>query len=262
MHPIERLRWIARAGEDPVEPLEVLAVEAARTLAELAVAEPAAAVTAARRLTERHPSNGPLWWAVKRVLESDDPIGASIGVMGALSATGASRALSRAISARIVRGSAICALVPGPLLATALERRPGYRVRLVGEYRALAAAVAGTDLEASAVELAGYEARDAPEALEGAAVLLFEPQLAGPAGFLVDPVAAEVLGQASRSKARVWALVGPGRVLSAEDAGRAAGLAGGSAVLLAPESADLVVDADGPAEAALALARETSAGPG
>ena len=52
----------------------VLAAEAAWTLAELAEAEPAALLTACRRLLERHPDCGPLWWTAARLVSADDAL--------------------------------------------------------------------------------------------------------------------------------------------------------------------------------------------
>ena len=69
MHPIERLRWVARSsGDDRTE----LAREAAEALA-MFDREPAGLVTACRRLLQRHPRNGALWWLAARVLESAEP---------------------------------------------------------------------------------------------------------------------------------------------------------------------------------------------
>ena len=57
MHPIEHLRYVARAhGADPVE----VAMGAADALAGIS-RDPAAALVAARRLVEHHPTNAPLW---------------------------------------------------------------------------------------------------------------------------------------------------------------------------------------------------------
>ncbi len=71
MHPIERLRFVARSGwGGPAE----LGAEAAFALAELAEREPAAALPACRRLLERNPSCGPLWWVSARVLCAGDPL--------------------------------------------------------------------------------------------------------------------------------------------------------------------------------------------
>ncbi len=55
---------VARAGgEDP----GLVARQAASALAGIA-GEPAAVVTACRRLIDRQPSCGPLWWLAARVL--------------------------------------------------------------------------------------------------------------------------------------------------------------------------------------------------
>lgn len=69
MHPIERLRWVARAPEGD---LSLLAAEAADALASFAD-DPAGLVIASRRLIERRPSAGPLWWLASRVLCALDP---------------------------------------------------------------------------------------------------------------------------------------------------------------------------------------------
>jgi hypothetical protein len=71
VHPIERLRYVARGGwGDPA----MLAAEAAWALADLLEHEPPAAVPACRRLLERHPSSGPMWWVAARVLSARDPV--------------------------------------------------------------------------------------------------------------------------------------------------------------------------------------------
>lgn len=67
MHPIERLRFLARLRSDQVD---LIAHEAAATL--LACAEPAELVVACRRLLDRHPAAGPLWWVASAALTSTD----------------------------------------------------------------------------------------------------------------------------------------------------------------------------------------------
>jgi len=70
VHPIERLRFVARGGwAGPSE----LAAEAAWALADLACYEAPALVPACRRLLDRQPSCGPLWWVAARVLDAGDP---------------------------------------------------------------------------------------------------------------------------------------------------------------------------------------------
>lgn len=69
MHPIERLRFVARSGGAGCAEL---GAEAAYALAELAEQEPAALLPACRRLLERNPTCGPLWWVAARLLCAGD----------------------------------------------------------------------------------------------------------------------------------------------------------------------------------------------
>jgi hypothetical protein len=70
VHPIERLRYVARAGWAPPA---VLAAEAAWALGDLALHEESAVLPACRRLLDRHPGCGPLWWVAARILTAGDP---------------------------------------------------------------------------------------------------------------------------------------------------------------------------------------------
>jgi hypothetical protein len=70
VHPFELLRSVARTRR--ISPGE-LAAEAAWGLTILAQEEPAAVLPACRRLLERQPACGPLWWLCARVLVAGDP---------------------------------------------------------------------------------------------------------------------------------------------------------------------------------------------
>jgi len=69
VHPIERLRFVARATGAP--PDDVVR-EAAASLAGFAD-DPASLVTACRRLVDRHAANGAVWWLCARTLTAPDP---------------------------------------------------------------------------------------------------------------------------------------------------------------------------------------------
>jgi hypothetical protein len=72
MHPIEHLRYVARAhGADPVSLVE----ETANALGSLRF-DPSGLVVACRRIVERHPFSGPLWWLCSGVLSSSEPFDA------------------------------------------------------------------------------------------------------------------------------------------------------------------------------------------
>ena len=69
VHPIEHLRYVARAqGADSSS----LVREAASALGSLRADHPDL-VIACRRIVERHPEVGPLWWMCARLLTADDP---------------------------------------------------------------------------------------------------------------------------------------------------------------------------------------------
>src|SRR5688572_18563757 len=72
MHPIERLRYVARIGSDRPD---LVAREAAGALLSCA-GRPAELVVACRRLLDRQPAAGPLWWIVSRALTAPEPAAA------------------------------------------------------------------------------------------------------------------------------------------------------------------------------------------
>ena len=67
VHPIERLRFVARARGVPDD---VLAVEAAQALLTFAD-DPAALTAACRRVLARQPACGPLWWVCARLITAE-----------------------------------------------------------------------------------------------------------------------------------------------------------------------------------------------
>jgi hypothetical protein len=69
VHPIEHLRYVARAqGADPAS----LVQETAQALGSLRF-DPSGLVVACRRIVERHPFTGPLWWLCSNVTTSVEP---------------------------------------------------------------------------------------------------------------------------------------------------------------------------------------------
>lgn len=69
VHPIEHLRYVARAqGADP----SALVEETAHALGSLRF-DPSGLVVACRRIVERHPFSGPLWWLCASVATSTEP---------------------------------------------------------------------------------------------------------------------------------------------------------------------------------------------
>ena len=69
MHPIEHLRYLARAGHVDAPDL---VLETASALSGL-VLNPASVVVTTRRIVERHPLCGPLWWLCAHVVTASEP---------------------------------------------------------------------------------------------------------------------------------------------------------------------------------------------
>lgn len=123
MHPIERLRYVARArGADP----EALVVETASALRGLGL-DPSGSVVACRRIVERHPTCGPLWWLCSRVLTEPDPARALRVAVDEIRTDPTSGRLADALG-----DDATVATVGWPLLASdALVHRGDVRVLAV-----------------------------------------------------------------------------------------------------------------------------------
>jgi hypothetical protein len=102
VHPIERLRYVARAGWGAPD---VLAAEAAWALADLAVREGPAVLPACRRLLDRHPGCGPMWWVAARILTAGDPVDEGERCGDALESDETDELLDEAVpaGARVVR---------------------------------------------------------------------------------------------------------------------------------------------------------------
>ena len=89
MHPIERLRYVARAGVVPVVPLVRESAAALSSFAD----DPKGLLTSCRRLLDRRRDCGPLVWLAARMLAAMDPRSEAIRVIEALDADTTGRAL-------------------------------------------------------------------------------------------------------------------------------------------------------------------------
>jgi hypothetical protein len=183
VHPIERLRAVARARD-----LEqtLLASEAASVLGSLAF-DPMSLLTSCRRLIDRHPAAGALWWACARLLAADD-----------------ARAEARKIALDLDDDPARIDL--------SLELPDGAVVTVVPD------AAGGSDL---AGDLMGMRDDLDVVAFDGGApasglpdgILLVETGAAGPHRFLGAVGAGEALAEARQAGAAAWLLVAVGRRL-------------------------------------------------
>jgi len=183
VHPIERLRAVARARD--VEQT-LLASEAASVLGSLAF-DPMSLLTSCRRLIDRHPAAGALWWACARLLAADD-----------------ARTEARRIALDLDDDPARIDL--------SLELPDGAVVTVVPD------AAGGSDL---AGDLAGMRDDLDVVAFDGGApasgppdgILLVETGAAGPHRFLGAAGAGEAMAEVRQTGAAVWLLVAVGRRL-------------------------------------------------
>lgn len=196
---------VARAeGAGP----SLLAREAAGALAGFAY-EPAAVVTGCRRLVDRHPEMGTLWWLAARVLGAADAPSEIHRAAGELDGD--------------ETASILAAELPGPLSAVvvgwpeqttqALRRRGDVEALVVdfdGEGQALARRLGSAGVDAWDVPAAGAAA-----AVVVSGLVLVEALSAGPDGMLACPGSHAVAAVARQAGVPVWGVVGAGRVLPA-----------------------------------------------
>ncbi|HZQ26849.1 MAG TPA: hypothetical protein VFA94_04030 [Acidimicrobiales bacterium] len=203
MHPIERLRWVARAeGAGP----SLLAQESAAALASFGD-DPQGLVTACRRLVSRHPVAGPVWWLVARVLSVAEPVSEAWQAASALEEDTTPGVLAAALP-----DDALVVVVGWPEQAgAALARRGDLEVLVAdagGEGGALARRLRSANVDAVSIPDAGIGS-----AVAEADLVLLEADALGPDGF-VSAVGARAAGAAAlHAGVPVWVVAGVGRVL-------------------------------------------------
>ncbi len=194
---------VARAsGEEP----GLLAREAAGALAACAD-DPRALVMACRRLVERQPAAGPLWWLAARVVASPDPETEAWRAAEAIRAD-----VTPLVVADALPDDAVITVLGWPEQASeALRIRGDARVLVVGSLGEGGALVA-------ALDRAGSDATLVPEAGAGAAVaastlLLLDASALGPEGFLAVTGSRAAAAVAYTEEIPVWVVAGVGRTL-------------------------------------------------
>lgn len=153
VHPIERLRFVARAGwSGPSE----LAIEAAYALAELAEQEPAALLPACRRLLERNPGYAPLWWVAARVLCAGDPLEEADRCAGELEDDRSGELLYEALAGRrAIRHGGVAEAATADVVVVSVDALGPTGMVIDGDDRGLLAAAAVADTEVWALSGTG-----------------------------------------------------------------------------------------------------------
>ena len=202
MHPIERLRYVARAGdEDP----GVIAEEAALALAGLSFDDRRALLPSCRRLLEFHPSCGPLWWVVAHLLVADDLRAAASHVLEQLSADPTPDELAAAFPSQ-----AVLVATSARASVDAFLLRPDLEIRLFGKPRALRSALRTLGLNGA---VSAWEEDEIEVALHGVQLVVIEALAAGASGCVVDSLSGALANSAAREGISIWAVLGMGRLL-------------------------------------------------
>jgi hypothetical protein len=203
MHPIERLRHVARAsGAEP----GMLTREAAGALAGFSD-DPAGLVTACRRLVDRHPTVGPIWWLAATVLLADDPARAAWKAAQEVD----DDPTGRVVGLDLPADATVAVLGWSDSAATALAARGDVRALVIdvdgyGESLCQRLAAAGSDAEEVPLDGLGRAAAVAD-------VLLLDALAVGPTGIVATAGSRAAAAVARHGGRAVWAVGGVGRVL-------------------------------------------------
>ncbi|MDQ1396930.1 MAG: hypothetical protein QOG64_2189 [Acidimicrobiaceae bacterium] len=204
MHPIERLRYVARAsGAEP----SILVRETAAALAGVAADDAVGLVPACRRLVDRHITTGPMWWLAARMLTAADPIAEAW-----VAADEIDRDPTSALVARELPDEATVTLIGWPPLAAAgLRSRGDLEVLVIdtaGDGSALVRRLEGAGVDAVDVAECGLAA-----AVTVSDLLVIEALAAGPPGVIATAGSHAAAAVARHAGTPVWLVSGVGRVL-------------------------------------------------
>ena len=203
MHPVERLRYVARATGYPQS---VIVSETARALASYA-SDPQGLVTACRRLVQRQPGSAPLVWLCARVLCAGDPYAEIRAALEELE--GDRTALELAHS--LPEEATVVVLGWPELIGVALPRRGDLEVLVVDVHQeggGLVMQLVDADVNALDVPLAGLGA-----AVADADLVLLEASAVAPTECLAVSGSLAAAAVARHREVPVWAVAGVGRFL-------------------------------------------------
>ena len=203
VHPIERLRYLARSsGADP----RVMVRETAAALRGLGI-DPAGLVVACRRIVERHPTSGPLWWLCAHMLTAADPYATARRLADEIDADLTPDVLIDSLPA----DATVCVVGWPDLAGEAILRRGDIRVLAIDADdlgSSFVRRLERADVEAEVVEPGGAAA-----AVLAADVLLVEALAASTREMVAVRGSRAAASVAYCSEVPVWAVVGVGRCL-------------------------------------------------
>ena len=180
VHPIERLRYVARAGVVPVAPLVRESAAALSSFAD----DPKGLLTSCRRLLDRRSDCAPLVWLAARMLTAMDPRSEAARVVQDLDADTTERMLQNGLNT-LPSSSSVLAVGELGAFADALHDRPDLR----------------------------WIEPDDPDAAATADLVLAASDCVGPSQALVVTEAVSAAEAARGFGTPVWLIAGAGRLL-------------------------------------------------
>jgi hypothetical protein len=203
VHPIERLRYVARASGAPAR---TIVEETARALAAFDD-DPQGLVTACRRIVSRQPTSAPLLWFAARVLTAGDPRAEIWEAAGAVQADPTASELRHRLPA-----DAVVTVLGWPdVIAEVLPRRGDLQVLVVdvaSEGSGFVSRLIRADVDAVDVPLGGLGA-----AVTACDLLLLEAAAIGPDEALAIAGSRAAAAVARHAGVPVWLVGGVGRLL-------------------------------------------------
>ncbi|MPY93472.1 MAG: hypothetical protein GEV08_10525 [Acidimicrobiia bacterium] len=203
MHPIERLRYVARAsGADQ----SALVRETAGSLGAFAD-DPAGLVMACRRMLARHLTSGPLWWLTSRACTSVDAHREAWAAADEFDADATARLLAYALP----DDATVLVLGWPEVIGEALPARGDLDVLVVdtlGESAGLVRRLRRAAMEVADVPQAGLGA-----AAAAADLVLLEASVVGPDAFVAVSGSRAAAAVARHAGKPVWLVAGVGRLV-------------------------------------------------
>lgn len=203
VHPIEHLRYVARAhGVDPAALVE----ETAHALGSLHF-DPAGLVVACRRIVERHPFTGPLWWLCANVTTSTEPFEA----VWELAEQIRSDRTASELAAELPDESTVVTIGDPSVIGHGLARRGDVRVLALDIDHSATSFV--RRLERYDVDYEPVDAGAAGAATRAADVVLIEALAMDESQVVVPSGSSTIAAAAAAWETPVWLVAGIGRRL-------------------------------------------------
>lgn len=174
--------------------------------------EPAGLVVACRRIVERHPTSGPLWWFCASVLTATEPFAAAYALANDVE----SDATPDHLVELLPDDATICVVGWPDLIGDAVLRRGDLRLLVIdaddraahGDGSAFVRRLQRSDVEADTIGAAALSA-----AVLAADIVLIEATAVGPTDAVATPLSRAVAAVAYCSEVPSWLVAGRGRRL-------------------------------------------------